>query len=222
MAQLDVFRDRRKGIPEVIYGKGKPAGSLHVIAKKVLSRRPLVIVSRVTDEQVAAIRGALGKLYDIRVSEQSPTVVISRRGYTIPRTGGRVGIITAGTSDIPVADEARVVAEAMGCTVYPVFDVGVAGIHRLFPQLKMMVEKDVDVIIVVAGMEGALPGVVTGLVDLPVVGVPVSTGYGYGGQGKGALTTMLQSCALGLAVVNIDNGIAAGATAALIANRAKR
>lgn len=131
-------------------------------------------------------------------------------------------MITAGTADIPVATEAKVAAEEMGCKVLTAFDVGVAGIHRLFGPLKRMIEEGVDAIIVVAGMEGALPSVVASLVDVPVIGVPTSVGYGLGRDGIGALTAMLQSCSLGLAVVNIDGGVAAGVFAALIANRAAK
>ncbi|MHA1401717.1 MAG: nickel pincer cofactor biosynthesis protein LarB, partial [Candidatus Heimdallarchaeaceae archaeon] len=126
---------------------------------------------------------------------------------------------TAGTSDIPVAEEARVVAEMMGCEVFMVNDVGVAGIHRLFEPLNDLLSKDIDVLIVAAGMEGALPTVVAGLVDVPVIGLPISSGYGYGGQGKSALMSMLQSCSLGVAVVNIDAGVSAGAFAAKVAKR---
>jgi hypothetical protein len=127
-------------------------------------------------------------------------------------------VLAAGTSDIPTAEEARVTAEVMGCAVLARYDVGIAGIHRLLEPLREIVSIEVSAIVVVAGMEGALPSVVRGLVSVPVIGVPTSTGYGYGGHGQGALMTMLQSCAPGLTVVNIDNGFGAGATAALIAN----
>jgi len=130
-----------------------------------------------------------------------------------------VGIITAGSSDIPVAEEARMVLEFMGFKFTIAYDVGIAGMHRIFPPIREMLEQNVDVIIVVAGMEGTLPGVVSSLVDVPVIGVPTSTGYGLGEKGIGALTTMLQSCSPGLAVVNIDNGFGAASIAALILKR---
>ncbi len=136
--------------------------------------------------------------------------------------GGTIAILAAGTSDIPVAEEARVTAEVMGCEVLAHYDVGIAGIHRLLDPLREVVAKDVSALVVVAGMEGTLPSVVRGLVTVPVIGVPTSTGYGYGGQGQAALMTMLQSCAPGLTVVNIDNGFGAGATAALIAHQVAR
>jgi NCAIR mutase (PurE)-related protein len=132
-------------------------------------------------------------------------------------TGGIVGIITAGTSDIRVAEEARVVAEEMGCRVLTAYDVGAAGIHRLFPALQDLLEA--KVLVVAAGREGTLPAIVAGLVDRPVIGVPVSTGYGYMGKGEAALASMLQSCSV-IAVVNIDAGFTAGALAARIANMA--
>jgi len=136
-------------------------------------------------------------------------------GATPEPAGGVVAIITAGTSDIRVAEEAKVIAEEMGCTVRTAYDVGAAGIHRLFPALKPLL--DADVFVVCAGREGTLPAVVAGLVDTPVLGVPVSTGYGYMGGGRAALASMLQSCAV-IAVVNIDAGFVAGAFAARIAN----
>jgi NCAIR mutase (PurE)-related protein len=129
-------------------------------------------------------------------------------------------VITAGTSDVPIAEEAAVVAEEMGCGVVTAYDCGVAGLHRLAAPLRAMRRRRVDAIVVAAGMDGALPSVVSGLVDVPVIGLPTSIGYGAGGKGVAALLSMLQTCSPGLAVVNIDNGVGAGATAALIANRA--
>jgi len=134
--------------------------------------------------------------------------------------GGKVGIITAGTSDIGIAEEARLMCEAMNCKCVTSYDVGVAGIHRIFPILKEMINEDVDCIVVAAGMEGALATLVSSMVDIPVIGIPTSVGYGYGEKGIAALASMLQSCSLGLSVVNIDGGIAAGSIAANIANRA--
>jgi NCAIR mutase (PurE)-related protein len=132
-----------------------------------------------------------------------------------------VGVITAGTSDIAWAEEAALLCREMGCNVHTVYDVGVAGIHRLWEPLQVLLDEvQVDVLIVAAGMDGALPSVVSGLVDVPVVGLPTSVGYGMGGGGHAALLSMLQTCAPGMAVVNIDNGIGAGAIAGLIANRA--
>jgi NCAIR mutase (PurE)-related protein len=131
-------------------------------------------------------------------------------------------VLTAGTSDVPIAEEAAVVAHEMGCAVSTTYDVGVAGLHRLFKPLQKLMDDDTDVIIVAAGMDGALPSVVAGLVSVPVIGLPTSVGYGMGGKGVAALLTMLQTCAPGLTVVNIDNGVGAGATAALTANRMAR
>ncbi len=129
-------------------------------------------------------------------------------------------MLTAGTSDIPWAAEAALLCREMGCQVHEVYDVGVAGIHRLWEPLNYLLEEfGVDAIIVAAGMDGALPSVVTGLVDVPVIGLPTSVGYGMGGKGEAALLSMLQGCAPGMSVVNIDNGIGAGAIAGVIANR---
>jgi hypothetical protein len=129
-------------------------------------------------------------------------------------------VLTAGTSDIPAAEEAALICREMGCEVHTVYDVGVAGLHRLWEPLRLLLEEaEVDVLIVAAGMDGALPSVVSGLVDVPVVGLPTSIGYGLGGKGEAALLSMLQTCSPGMAVVNIDNGVGAGAMAGLIANR---
>jgi hypothetical protein len=136
--------------------------------------------------------------------------------------GSTIGIVAAGTSDIGVAEEARLVAEAMGCNSIVSYDVGIAGMHRLFPEIKEMVTKRAGAIVVVAGMEGALASVVASMVDVPVIGVPTSIGYGFGANGVAALASMLQSCTLGLAVVNIDNGVGAGAYAASIARKMKK
>ena len=125
----------------------------------------------------------------------------------IKKTGGKVGIIAAGTSDIGVAEEAKLVCESMNCDCISSYDVGIAGLHRIFPVLKQFIEAEVDVIIVVAGMEGALASIVSSIADVPVIGVPTSIGYGYGEKGVAALASMLQSCSLGLTVVNIDNGV---------------
>ena len=133
-----------------------------------------------------------------------------------------VGIVTAGTSDIPVARQAQIISEELGCTVHTFWDVGVAGLHRLFPVVREVVRLDCDVVIAAAGQEGALAPVLAGLLDLPIIGLPTSTGRGYGGEGVSALMSMLQACSQGIAVVNIDNGIAAGAVASAMARRRGR
>jgi NCAIR mutase (PurE)-related protein len=146
-------------------------------------------------------------------------VVLKRPSFAPPPSGGRVAVLTAGTSDVPYAEEAEVIATEMGCEVFSAYDVGVAGIHRLAEPLQAIRKRRADVVVVAAGMDGALPSVVSGLVDVPVIGLPTPIGYGLGGGGVAALLTMLQTCSPGLTVVNIGNGIGAGATAALIANR---
>jgi len=219
LARLDVGREFRKGIPEVILAEGKTPEDLAEIALKMLKKSGRAIISRVTKKQICAIKKALPKDVSLRINSKARIVTIKMKNISIEKTGGKIGILTAGTSDIPVAEEARIIAEEMGCEVITAYDVGVAGVHRLLPPLKEMITKDVDVIIVVAGREGALPTVVAGMVDLPVIAVPTSMGYGFGEKGVSALMAMLQSCSLGLAVVNIDGGIAAGAIATMIANR---
>jgi pyridinium-3,5-biscarboxylic acid mononucleotide synthase len=214
----DPERELRKGVPEVIFGEAKEVAQVIAIARRLLERTGRTIISRVRPEAIPPIQEAFSSS-TVRICEASRVVVVYAPGYVPKRTGGRVGVISAGTSDIPVAEEAAVMAEEMGCSVTCIYDVGVAGLHRLMRPLRELLESGVDAIVVAAGMDGALPSVVAGLVPVPVIGLPTSVGYGIGGKGVAALLSMLQTCAPGLVVVNIDNGIGAGSTAALIANR---
>jgi len=191
------------------------------MTRNILEETGRAIISRVQPEAVVALREAF-KTSGLRVRENARAVVIYEPGYVPRSTGGHVGVISAGTSDIPVAEEAALIAEEMGCEVTCIYDVGVAGLHRLFEPLRDLLSKEVDAIIVAAGMDGALPSVVAGLVPVPVIGLPTSIGYGMGGKGIAALLSMLQTCAPGLSVVNIDNGVGAGITAAMIANGVAR
>lgn len=222
MAKLDVSRELRKGIPEIIFAGGKTAKDVVGITLKMLEKNGRVIVSRCEDPHVDALAMNMPKGIEVEKCDRANMIILRKKGFAVAKTGGRVGLLTAGTSDIPVAEEAKLIAQEMGCKVFSSYDLGVAGIHRLVPSLKEMVSKDVDVIIVVAGREGALASVISGLVDVPVIGVPTSNSYGFGEKGLSALMAMLQSCSLGLAVVNIDGGVAAGAVATLIANRVAR
>lgn len=218
-ARLDLGRHGRKGVPEVIFARGKTAAQVKKISTAMIERTGRAIISGLDSDQWQA----LAEEFDGRVSsgsEESGVLVLRRQGFEPEPTGGRVGILSAGTADVPVAEQARFMAEEMGCQALRAYDVGVAGVHRLAGPLQEMTEAGVSALVVAAGMEGALPSVVAGLVPVPVIGLPTSTGYGIGGGGITALLSMLQSCCPGLVAVNIDNGIGAGATAALIANRA--
>jgi len=219
LARIDIGRESVKGIPEIILAEGKRSEDVAEIALRMLNENGRAIISRATREQLEIIREATPVAAFLQVNNRASMAVIKKKNFETKKTGGKVGILTAGTSDISVAEEAKVVVEEMGCEVITAYDTGIAGIHRLFPPLKEMIGRDVDVVIVVAGREGALPSVVAGLVDLPIIAVPTSVGYGFGEKGVSALMAMLQACSLGLAVVNIDGGVAAGAVAALIANR---
>ena len=216
--RADPGREQRKGVPEIVFGETKEVAQIIAMVQGLLARAGRVIVSRVRPEMIAPLQAAF-QGYTFRVAEMARCLVIYRPGYVRPSTGGHVGVISAGTSDIPVAEEATLIVEEMGCQVTRIYDVGVAGLHRLMEPLRELLSADVDVIIVAAGMDGALPSVVAGLVPVPVIGLPTSIGYGMGGKGLAALLSMLQTCAPGLTVVNIDNGVGAGSTAALIANR---
>ncbi len=221
LAKLDVFRKTRTGTPEVIFAQDKDPQMVIDIINAFLKSKKFAIISRFSEEQKDVIHKTFenNNQYVIEVSELGKVIIVKERHYEFAKKGGIVGIITAGSSDIPVAEEAKIITESMGCEVITSYDVGIAGIHRLFNPLSDMIKLGVHVIIVCAGMEGTLPGVIAALVDVPVIGVPISCGYGLGEKGKGALTTMLQSCSPGLLVVNIDNGFGAGASAAIVANK---
>jgi NCAIR mutase (PurE)-related protein len=225
VAQLDVDREIRKEIPEVIFARGKEYADLLEITTAVANRNDKVIVSKVQPEELPRLCRVLKKRkFEIELGKKGSTILVSSTSHhrSTAIGGGKIGILAAGTSDIGIAEEARLMAKAMGCTTLESYDVGIAGIHRLFPALKEMISENVGAIVVVAGMEGALASVVTSIVNIPVVGVPTSVGYGFGSDGLAALASMLQSCTLGLSVVNIDNGIGAGAFAALISNQLVR
>ncbi len=219
-ARPDFARVQRKGVPEVILADRKAVEQVIVIAHAFLDRTGRAILSRVGPELETRLRDEFEARVEMEWVAPARAAVLRRPGFTLPQTGGQVGVLTAGTSDVPMAEEAALLCREMGCTVHTAYDVGVAGLHRLFEPLRVMLdEARVDVLIVAAGMDGALPSVVAGLVNVPVIGLPVSVGYGVGGGGVAALYSMLQTCAPGLSVVNVDNGVGAGAVAGLIANR---
>jgi len=218
VAKLDVGRQARRSLPEIIFAEGKTTEDLVPICTRMLEKNGRVIVTRLNPAQSDALRREFGNHQMERFSHAN-ALVIRSEGHPRPQIRGKVGVLTAGTVDLGIAEEAVMIAQEMGCTTFLEADVGVAGIHRLVEPLKAMLENDVDCLIVVAGREGALPTVVAGLVDIPLIAVPASSGYGYGGNGEAALMAMLQACSLGLAVVNIDSGVAAGVVAAQIAKR---
>jgi pyridinium-3,5-biscarboxylic acid mononucleotide synthase len=222
IAHLDVGREARKGLPEVILAEGKAPDDVAEIVEAMVLKTGRAIVSRASKKYLRLIQAKRIARANVEYFERSGIILVKLRSYHVKETGGRVGLLTAGTSDIPIAEEAQVIAEEMGCKTRVYFDVGVAGLHRLFKPLSELLKWDSDVILVVAGREGALPTVVAGLVDVPIIGVPTSRSYGFGDKGIAALAAMLQSCSLGLAVVNIDSGVGAGSIGALIANRAAK
>jgi NCAIR mutase (PurE)-related protein len=215
-AKMDICRDIRTGVPEAVFAEGKDDEEIVKILMSCASNGR-IMVTILQKERYEVIKNELTPLIEkgFVVEYNKRARILMVKNHDVEKIG-KIGIITAGTSDIPVAEEARIVAEEAGCEVLRSYDVGVAGIHRLFSRVREMIEKDVEVLIVVAGMEGALPSVVAGLVDMPVVGVPTSVGYGVGEGGFTALYAMLQSCAPGIAVVNIDNGYGAAVFASTI------
>lgn len=208
-ARVDGHRALRRGFPEVIYCEGKTPAQVVKIARAILAHNDNLLATRCAPEIVRALRRAFPKA---RYHVQARAVSVVKR--PLPKRPGLIAVLSAGTTDIPVAEEAAITAEVMGNTVKRFYDVGVAGLHRLLAVNEELLAA--NVLIVVAGMEGALPSVVGGLVDKPVIAVPTSIGYGASFGGIAALLAMLNSCASGVTVVNINNGFGAGYAASLI------
>jgi NCAIR mutase (PurE)-related protein len=208
-ARIDGHRSLRKGFPEVIYCEGKTPVQVVKIAKKILQHNDNLLATRAGKEAYRAVKRACPKA---QYHEAARAITVTRR--PLEKRGGTIAVLCAGTTDIPVAEEAVITAEIMGNTVKRFYDVGVAGLHRLLAVNDELLQA--SVLIVVAGMEGALPSVVGGLVDKPVIAVPTSVGYGASFGGIAALLAMLNSCASGVTVVNINNGFGAGYAASLM------
>lgn len=208
-ANIDHHRSLRVGFPEVIFGCGKTDEQIAAIAERLISRSDRLLVTHASPQSFALVKEINGEAI---YNPASKTIVINQTKSAPTRTG--ITVVTGGTADIPVAEEAIVTAELMGNKVDCILDVGVAGIHRLLDKVGQL--RKARVLVVVAGMEGALPSVIGGLVSVPVIAVPTSVGYGASFGGLAALLTMLNSCAPGVAVVNIDNGFGAGYLAGLM------
>ena len=209
----DHHRSLRLGFPEVVFGEGKTLVQIVTIAEKLASHSERLLITRVSQKTFRAVKE---KVPDVTYNSLSRSILVNRK-QTVARPG--ITVVTAGTADIPVAEEAAVTAELMGNKVERAYDIGVAGIHRLLDKLPEL--RQARVIVAVAGMEGALPSVIGGLVPIPIIAVPTSVGYGASFAGLAPLLTMLNSCAPGVAVVNIDNGFGAGYIAGLI-NRSSK
>jgi len=208
-AKIDHHRELRKGIPEIIYGLGKTGPQILKIGREIIRKGGNLLVTRVEPEIYRALKGKIpGAVYN----PAARTITMKQKEAA--RGKGKIVVMTAGTSDIPVAEEAFVTCDILGNETERVYDVGVAGLHRLFGEYDRI--KQARVIITVAGMEGALPSVVAGLVSVPVIAVPTSVGYGASFKGLAALLAMLNSCPGGVAVVNIDNGFGAALLASSI------
>lgn len=207
-ARVDHHRAVRQGFPEVVLGLGKTPAQIAAVAARIAGRGAPLLVTRATPEAYAAVHA---EVPDAQYHEVARAIT---RRRDVPAGRGTIAVLSAGTSDLPVAEEAAVTAEVMGNDVARVYDVGVAGLHRLLSERARL--EAARVLVVVAGMEGALPSVVAGLVAVPVIAVPTSIGYGASFGGLAALLGMLNSCANGVAVVNIDNGFGAGCLASLI------
>ncbi len=207
--KIDNHRELRTGYPEVIFCAGKTVNQVKEIIEHMFTRGNNILATRATQEMFEAVKEVC-KIAEFH--SLAKTITIRQKEHPVPKT--TITIVTAGTSDMPIAEEAAITAEIFGNKVKRIFDVGVAGIHRLYDKLPEI--RKARVVVVVAGMEGALPSIVGGLIDKPVIAVPTSIGYGANFQGLSALLGMLTSCASGVSVVNIDNGFGAGYMASMI------
>ncbi|HID43484.1 MAG TPA: nickel pincer cofactor biosynthesis protein LarB [Archaeoglobaceae archaeon] len=225
LAKIDHCRDLRAGKPEAIFAEFKEPEEIIKIARGYLESAGKVLVTRADKSVIESLKNEFEPSgYCVRINKKGRTVIIDRDalGASKKEKTGRIAIVTAGTSDIAVAEEAASTAEFLGMEVLKFYDVGVAGIHRLVEPLKKINSEEVDAIIAVAGMEGALPSVIAGLVDIPVIAVPTSVGYGTNLNGLTTLFAMLQSCSSGVAVVNIDNGFGAAVFASMISRKVRK
>jgi NCAIR mutase (PurE)-related protein len=215
--RFDAARETRRGIPEAILAEGKTPAEVVDLAETAVETAGRALVTRADDAVIEAVTAAFGgNPAAVDVDDRAGTITVTGESFEHPSLAASVCIVTGGTADYPVAGEALAVVEAVGADCTVIADIGVANIDRLFDQLERI--READVVIAVAGREAALPTVVAGQVDCPVIGVPVSSGYGHGGDGEAALSGLLQSCSA-LSVVNIDAGFTAGTQAALIARR---
>jgi len=217
--RFDIGRELRRDVPEIIFGESKSTEELLKLITRVVPKIGRVIISRISENHMEALKNLNSEEFIVEINSRGKIAVVRRKDYEKPIYNCKVGIVTAGTADIAIAEEAKTIVEELGCKTITIYDVGIAGFNRVLEAVKIIKREDVDVVIVIAGMEGALPSVITSLLDIPVIGVPTSVGYGAGGGGVAALYSMLQACPLGLAVVNIDNGINAGIIAGLIGRR---
>jgi hypothetical protein len=210
-AALDTERERRSGIPEVVLADTKYTEQFIDIMNNLVSTHGVALATRVDDEKQSMLEKEFSK-YNLEILGKSGhyTALVHSEKWSPPKVNGKIAVVTAGTSDIPFSIEVEMIARVMGIEVLKFYDVGVAGIHRLVEPVEEISKNGVDAVVVVAGMEGALPTVVASLLDIPVIGLPVPIGYGYGGKGETALASMLQFCAPEMAFVNIGSGLGAG------------
>lgn len=219
VAKLDVNRASRTGAPEAILAQDKETKDVCRLALAMAEASGYALITRAKENDIAALEKNVPEGYELEINRRARICILKRRGHVFAQSG-LIGVLAAGTADIGVAEEVILTAQVMGCKVIKAYDVGVAGIHRLYEPLTEMLEKGVSALVVVAGMDAVLPIVVSSHVSMPVIGVPTSVGYGMGKDGVAGLLTMLQTCSPGLAVVNIDNGFGAGVFASLIARQA--
>lgn len=219
ISDIKALKRKTSEVPRIIYGRETNAEDICKIISETIIKKGWCIISHVSRHKLEKFEELLSNNVELVYHDRAHMLVVKKRGQEIHKKGGKVAIITGGISDICVAEETRIIAEEMGCEVITFYDIGEGSLHNLTEPLAEIINRDVDVVIVVAGMDGALPSIISGLIDIPVIGLPTSVTYGLGGRGISAISAMLQSCSPGISVVNIDNSYAAACMAATIANR---
>lgn len=207
ISNIDFEREERTGIPEIVFGE-KNVNDLVEIVKEILKKKNYAIITRISKSKKEKLINLLKLSENFTYNERGRVLIVDKEKKERNLEFGCVGIITAGTSDIDIAEESKEILKFFGCKIIEEYDVGIAGLHRAIKAVEKMKKNNVNVVLVFAGMEGALPSIIAGLIDCPVIGIPTSVGYGTGKKGRSALLTMLNSCTP-VAVVNIDNGYSA-------------
>lgn len=220
--KLDIHREERAGVPEVVLARRKDLKTVIKASRELAEKNGLVLVTKLSPARWQKAREDLSEGFQSEYTKEGRILVLKKEDYERPTLQGKVGILTGGTADLPIAREAEVTCRALGCQVVTEYDVGISSLSRTLTATKRMIREEVNVLIVIAGMEGSLPSVISSLVRIPIVAVPTDTGYGFGKEGIAPALTMINSCSPGLSLVNINNGFGAAAFSALFLRQIDR
>lgn len=220
--KLDIHREERAGVPEAVLARDKDLEDVIKASQRLVEKNGIVLVTKLPPTRWQKIRDELSKGLQSEYTKEGRILVLQKKEFEVSTLKGKVGILTGGTADLPIAREAEITCRALGCQVVSEYDVGIASLSRTLTATKKMIREEVNVLIVIAGMEGSLPSVISSLVRIPIVAVPTDTGYGFGKKGIVPALTMINSCSPGLSLVNVNNGFGAAAFATLFLKQVER